>query len=313
MTTFAKTTAAATKLAAAIVLAALAALFPVPASAVAFNVVEHRDIVFAEVDGLKLAGDIYVPEGEGPFPGILSIHGGGFVGGSKNWSSLPPFMRFYASLGYVVFNVDYRLLGEGGIFPNNIKDVKCALTWMRAHAADYNIDPARIAALGESAGAYLAAMVALTANMPEFQPYIPEYADADTSVVAAVLYYAPLNFVNFENPFSRLLEAEMQRLAKIKSKKELMVFKRKYSPINYVKNAPPLFISYSDPDRTVPPDQSREMAAALKAAGKIVDVLEVTGEGMDHGFVIMSPDSEQAAEARSRSAAFLEKYLAKKD
>jgi acetyl esterase/lipase len=118
-----------------------------------------------------------------------------------------------------------------------------------------------------------------------------------------------MNFVNFENPFSRLLEAEMQRLAKIKSKKELTAFKRKYSPISYVNNAPPLFISYSDFDRTVPPDQSREMASALKAAGKIVDVLEVTGEGMDHGFVIMSPDSEQAAEARARSAAFLEKYL----
>jgi acetyl esterase/lipase len=301
--------AAARRIAAALVLTAFAALFSASASAVTYNVVEQKDIVFAEIDGLKLAGDIYAPEGEGPFPGILSIHGGGFVGGSKNWSSLPPFMRYYASLGYVVFNVDYRLLVEGGIFPNNIKDVKCALAWMRANAADYNIDPSRIAALGESAGAYLAAMVALTANMPEFQPYLPEYADADTSVVAAVLYYAPLNFVNFENPFSRLLEAEMQRLAKIKSKKELTAYKRKYSPISYVNNAPPLFISYSDPDRTVPPDQSREMVSALKAAGKIADVLEVAGEGMDHGFVIMSPDSEQAAEARARSAAFLEKYL----
>ena len=289
--------------------AAIAALLLFSRISIAGEPKVEKDILFDVQNGIELRGDMYVPDGKGPFPGILFIHGGGFVGGTKNWTSLVPLIRYFVDRGYAVFSSDYRLLKDNGIFPNNIKDSKCALAWLKTNAAKYNVDAGRIGVMGESAGAYLAGMLATTAVNPDMNSDCPIAKGVDMSVQAGVLFYPPTDFVSFEGGFSQVLRIELMRMASLKNKKQVLEFEKKYSPLTYVNSAVPLFISNSDPDRTVPPQQSHIMVEKLKKAGKTVEYLEVTGEGMDHGFVLSQPDCSQSVEAKEKAAAFLDKYV----
>ena len=152
----------------AAVRALILVLLVLPACAKAADVSVVPDIEYGVVDEHSLMGDMYVPQGQGPFPGILIIHGGGFVGGSKTSGDIVAFAKYFASQGYVVFSIDYRFINNGGMFPNNILDCKCGLGWFRGNAAAYRLDPNRIAIMGESAGAYLSAMLptVTAANLP---------------------------------------------------------------------------------------------------------------------------------------------------
>ncbi len=107
--------------------------------------------------------DIYLPEtGDGPFPVLLSIHGGAFAIGDKRDPQALPFLGSL-SRGYAAVSVNYRLSGEA-IFPAGLQDVKAAIRWLRARGNEYRLDPGRIVAWGSSSGANYAAMVAVTAG-----------------------------------------------------------------------------------------------------------------------------------------------------
>jgi len=272
----------------------------------------EKDILFDTQNGIALKGDMYVPEGAGPFPGILFIHGGGFVGGNKDGADMARLIKFFVGNGYAVFNSNYRLLKDNGIFPNNIKDSKCALAWLKVNAPKYGVDINRIATMGESAGAYLAAMVAMTPDDAESRPDCPIANGVDLSVQATVLFYPPTDFSTFQGGYIKIMEYEIRRAANIKTKEQFEAYKKKYSPVTHVAQAPPLFISYSDPDNTVPTQQGREMVERLQKADAAFDSLEVTGPGMDHGFILKSQDTPQATEARKRALALLDKYVKNK-
>ena len=94
-------------------------------------------------------------------PGLVIIHGGGWRGGDKGggvWRALP---LQYASNGYVCVSINYRLTDEGTVL-DCIADCKCAVRWLRANAAKYHVDPDRIGAFGNSAGAHLVAILGLS-------------------------------------------------------------------------------------------------------------------------------------------------------
>jgi acetyl esterase/lipase len=107
--------------------------------------------------------DFYQPKADGARtnrPAILAIHGGGWRDGDKPWAS--QFAKEFCPHGYVVFSINYRLAGRpNGTWPAQIQDVQKALKYIRANAAQFRIDPSRIASLGVSAGGHLATMVAL--------------------------------------------------------------------------------------------------------------------------------------------------------
>jgi acetyl esterase/lipase len=127
-------------------------------SAAEFEIVNHADVVFAEHDGTKLVGDLYLPKGRSKAPILVAVHGGGWQVGSKQFYRY--WGLFLARLGYAVFAVDYRL-GKPGVYPAAVYDVKAAVQFIRAKAADYDLDPDRIGLIGDSAGAHLASLVAL--------------------------------------------------------------------------------------------------------------------------------------------------------
>lgn len=130
--------------------------------------------------------DIYLPaEGDGPFPTYIFVHGGAFIAGDKQ------DVQFLLAAdginrGYAVVSVEYRK-GFESKAPNALYDVKAAIRFLRAHAAEYCLDPARFAIGGDSAGAYYAVFAAATSAVPAFagpDPANPEQSDAVQAVIA---------------------------------------------------------------------------------------------------------------------------------
>ncbi len=117
---------------------------------------KHGGIEYASGENYRLTLDVYVPEGDGPYPTILAIHGGAWRIGSKlHWIR---HAWKLAESGFVVVAINYRHAPEYP-FPAQIHDGKAAVRWMRNHAGEYKIDPDRIGGLGYSAGGHLVAML----------------------------------------------------------------------------------------------------------------------------------------------------------
>ncbi len=146
-------------------LLSLAALAMLPmagqASAAEYEMVNQTDLIYAEHDGTKLMGDLYLPKGRSKAPVLVAVHGGGWQVGNKQ--AYRYWGLFLARLGYAVFAIDYRL-GKPGMYPAAVYDTKAAIQFVRAKAAEFNLDPDRIGLIGDSSGAHLAALAALAGD-----------------------------------------------------------------------------------------------------------------------------------------------------
>src|SRR6476661_7753281 len=149
--------------------AALAATLTMTTGANAreYEVATRNDIVFAEHDGTKLLGDLYLPKGLEKAPVLIGVHGGGWQIGDrkfyKNWGT------YLAKNGYAVFAIEYRLMKPGvKTWPGAVYDTKAAVQYVRANATQLGVDPERIGMIGDSAGAHLSSLVALAGDEPLF-------------------------------------------------------------------------------------------------------------------------------------------------
>lgn len=170
----------------AVVLPALTA----PASAAEYAVSTRMNVQYVEHDGVKLTGNLYAPKGRDKAPVIVAIHGGGWQIGSpatyQHWGS------HLAKNGYAVFAIGYRLSKPGAkSYPQAVYDVKAAIQYVRANAAELNVDPARIGLMGDSAGAHLAALAALAGDEPMFSSEYRNdpHAATPVNVKAVVGFY----------------------------------------------------------------------------------------------------------------------------
>ena len=159
-------------------------LLPVAQSAV------QTDIEYGRAAGESLKLDAYVPEGAGPFPAVILVHGGGWTTGDKNGGARKGFMYpMHAPLekaGFAWFTINYRL-APAHRYPACIEDVETAIRWVKANAAKYRIDARRIALSGESAGGHLVALAAVR-------------ADASTRLAAIVPFYGVFDMVAMTTP-----------------------------------------------------------------------------------------------------------------
>lgn len=218
------------------------------------NVTVHRDVVYKEVDGIRLALDVYQPPG-GPHPAIVHIHGGGWVAGSKDGSTRTGL--FLAQRGFVTFAIDYRLAPPGGRWraPAQIEDTRDAVLWVRSHAADYGALPGRVAALGTSAGAYLALMVATTGTPGKGQ------------VDAAAALSAPIDLRAAAEKSTDPEEVEILDNYTGCSVEQCPEFFDELSPINHVDSSDaPIFLA-NGTEELIPVEQADAMQAALEEAG----------------------------------------------
>jgi pectinesterase len=140
--------------------------------------------VYAQIGEQALHVDVFYParKRKKPCPGVLLIHGGGWRSGSKEMEV--PMAQQLAKKGYVAVAVEYRLSPEAQ-YPAGIHDLKAAVRWMRAHAAEFGLDTNRIAAYGCSSGAQMASFLGTTNGMAEFEG--TEAYSAHSSKVQAVL------------------------------------------------------------------------------------------------------------------------------
>ena len=144
-------------------------------------------VTYATHDGVALLGDLYIPDGSGPFPALVAVHGGGWQQGTRvayrHWG---PHL---AKAGYVVFAVDYRLCKpQQKSYPQAVHDIRAAVQFVRFSATDLKVDGKRIGLTGNSAGAHLAALVALAGDQPVFAGAYPldPFAALSTKVKAMV-------------------------------------------------------------------------------------------------------------------------------
>jgi acetyl esterase/lipase len=234
-----------------------------------------RDIVYARAGGIDLKLDVYRPRHRPTgCPTLLQIHGGAWILGSKNEQGIPLMVEL-ASHGWVCVSADYRL-SPRATFPDHLVDLKRAIRWIREHAAEYGADPDFLVVTGGSAGGHLAALVALTANDPEYQP---GFERVDTSVAGCVAFYGVYDFADRHGVWGhaglrRLLERHVMKAPLARAPEAW----EKASPIARVRpGAPPFFVIHGTHDTMVPVAEARHFCEVLRQAGAPVVYAEIPG------------------------------------
>jgi len=265
--------------------------FHIPPADVSLIRRKWLDLPYASISQAQKL-DIYLPdEGDGTFPVVLDIHGGGFeIGDKRSMHLVNSFLRGLER-GYAVVGANYRLSGEA-TFPAGLQDVKAAIRWLRANGAAYRLDGDRIAACGGSSGGNYAAMICLTANIPELEDLSLGNPEMPCHVQAAVDWFGPTDFLKMDeqlaesglgpgdhneadSPESRYLGA---KITEIPEKVRLA------NPITYIHaDMPPILIQHGRLDPLVPVQQSICFAQELeKRVGPDrfeFDILENAGHG----------------------------------
>jgi acetyl esterase/lipase len=250
------------------------------------GVAHVRNITFAEYGKKKVRLDVYKPVDAQPGesrPGILQIHGGGWVLGDKREQGVP-LLNHLAANGWVGINANYRLSPRAK-FPDHLVDLKKAVAWYREHAEEHGADPNFLCVTGGSAGGHLAALVGLTANDPEYQP---GFEDVDTTMLAAVPFYGVYDMTNRHGRWNKNTVDKFFGPWVIGKKlaKDPEAF-RKASPMDLVRaDAPPFFVIHGSHDTLVPVEDAREFVELLRAVSQ-APVLYAEMHGAEHAFEVM--------------------------
>jgi acetyl esterase/lipase len=221
-----------------------------------------RNISFPTVDGHFETLDVYSPTTPMPVGGrpvLVAIHGGGWRRFDKRGYGARIASAFVQK-GYVVVAPNYTLSAPGKpTWPENLEDVQAAVRWVRGNAGVLGINPNEIAAIGESAGANLAALVGT---------YSPESGAHGVSgaVDAVVAFSTPTDLTTLYNESFLAGLAAAQFLGG--SPEQVPANYTAASPIDHVSpSAPPMFLVQGLQDPLIPATQSEQMAAALVAVG----------------------------------------------
>jgi acetyl esterase/lipase len=261
--------------------------------------------------------DIYLPSsGNGPFPVIVAIPGGGFLTNNKNNGEVNPELEGL-NRGYAVVCINYRLSKEAK-WPAQIDDAKAAIRFIRANARIYNLNPKKIAAWGDSTGGNLASLLGTSGSVKSTEDLTMGNANESSRVEAVVDWFGPINYLTMD---------AQNKTSGIKSKvKSVLIHNTPDSPEskvmgkaitlvpNMVKSAnpetyitpddPPFCIEHGTLDPTVPVQQSIDFATALeKAIGKNKVALTIF-QGAGHGGSQFKTSANM-----NKILSFLDKYL----
>lgn len=236
---------------------------PVPAPEQRAQPIHQPNVEYARVGGVSLRLDLAGPgEGEGPFPAVVCLHGGGWVGGERK--QMVQTIEALARRGYVAVAPDYRLAPKHR-FPAALEDCEAAVRWLRANAKAYRIDPDRIGAVGLAAGGHLACLLGT--------------ADKDKGGVQAV--------VSLSGP----TDLTRPVWGKVVVERNLVPFLggtfeqvpdayRKASPMARAgRGSAPFLFLHGSADPIVPISQAQDMAEKLRQTGVEARVVPLEGEG----------------------------------
>lgn len=228
----------------------------------------RRDIEYSRVDGASLTMDACIPEAARPAPGVIIVHGGGWVRGNRQLDVAPLFEPLSAA-GFAWFSIDYRLAADVTQFGVAIDDVQQAVRFVKSHAGEFHIDPDDLALAGESAGGQLAAMAALR-------------TDPNVSVKAVVAFYAPTDLVALVKNSEYIPERIRKSVQGTPWATFILAGLAQLSPVNSVRrDMPPFLFIHGTDDPLVPFSQSSEMCKRMRQAGASCEMYPVEGAG--HG------------------------------
>ena len=266
----------------ALVVAALAIGAAVPAAAADDGTASGRregaaievrhDFTYKEVGGTKLKLDAYIPSGGGTRPGVMVIYGGGWVLGSKELSE--PLARMVAQQGFIAFAMNYRL-APFHPFPAAVEDVQASVSWVRDHAFEFGLDPARIGSIGGSAGGHLSAMLATLGEGRR---------DRGSRIAAAASWAGPmdLNPDQFGPDAQIYVDAFLQCIGQPCDPATVAAA----SPIAHVDPSDaPILLAQGEQDQLVLPQQAVNMADALEKAGVDHRLLLLPDAGHDERLI----------------------------
>ena len=238
------------------------------------------NVPFAARGDRVLYLDIYLPhEAPGPLPLVIWVPGGGWRNCARGNRT-----AFLVDHGLATASIEYRVSSQA-IAPANVHDCKAAVRWLRAHAAEYGIDPERIGVWGASAGGHLAALLGLAAGVPELEG--AGNTDGVSSHVQAVCdFCGPTDLARLVAPPMRQQYPTLYEVTKFYlggPPEERLDLARLVSPLCHVSaDAPPMFIAHGDGDCTVPPVESSDLYHALDEVG--ADVTLHVVQGGAHGW-----------------------------
>ena len=264
---------------------------------------EHRDLVFATVDGLDLALDLYLPAGVANPPLFVWVHGGAWRDNTK--SSVP--MAFVRN-GFATASLDFRQSTQAR-FPAQVHDIKAAIRFLRARAADFGYRIDRIAIGGDSSGGHLAALVGVTNGHSELEGRVGEHRDQSSSIQAILDYYGATNLTTIltqSTPYGLgVREPALDLLlgGLPTANEETMRLARLASPVLHVDaDDPPIHILHGDQDPQMPINQSHELHGAYLELG-LDATLEVVHGSAHGGAAFLSGDR------LARALAFLRRTI----
>lgn len=256
----------------------------------------HSNVEGARYGDRVIPLEIYVPKEPGVYPGILLIHGGGWQ--ARQIENDRPLAERLAAKGYVVTQVPYRLSTEAR-YPAALHDCKAAVRFMRAHASEYKIDPARIGVIGGSAGGHLSALMGMTGDMKN-QEGDGGNAGQSTAIKACIVMAGGMDLVKSNEPKNG--EGPIKFLGPIAENRALYV---EASPITHVsKNSPPTLFIEGEKDSVK--IGRAEMQDKLRAAGVPTEL--ITLKDAPHPYWMSQPWLDETAAA---ATAWFDKYLKK--
>lgn len=239
----------------------------------------HQDVVYATVDGKQLLLDLYMPAGGTRPPLVVAVHGGQWRRGTKE---NPPLS--FVKAGFAVASLEFRQSTEAR-FPAAVHDIKAAVRFLRARAAQYGYSADRIAIAGASSGGHYAALVGVTNGHRDLEGTVGDYPNESSDVEAILSYYGASDLttilaqstpygVGVRGPALALLLGDA-----VDSAPELA---RLASPVFHVdRDDPPLLLFHGDQDPQMPINQSHELEGAYERLG--LDVRFVVVHGAGHG------------------------------
>ena len=251
------------------------------------------DVPYATRGDQTLKADVYLPEGDGPFPAVLMVHGGAWMAGNKR--TMRPAARIVASHGYTVVSINYRLAPLAK-FPSQVDDCKAAVRWLRTESDKYKLDPRRVGGYGYSAGAHLVCMLGVTDPKDGLEGRgVP--ADAvSTRLQAVVAGGAPCDLEQIP------LDARWIAYFLGGSRREVPEVYRRASPTTFVTpDDPPTFFFHGQADSLVPLKSPKALQSRLDKVGVATEFHEVVKKG--HITTFLSEDPVK------RAVKFLDRHL----
>lgn len=288
----------------------------------------YPNLPYATVGTQQLMLDLYLPtNATPPFPLVVHIHGGGWSGGSRY--PIPAVPQQLLQNGFAVASVSYRLTSQAGqygrgvsvTFPAQIHDVKGAVRWLRAHASEYNLDPARFGSFGTSAGGHLSALLGSSGNVASLEGDVGGNLGFSSRVQACGDYFGPTDILHINldvatppgstinhdapnSPESRLVgwDGIGQGIGDIRANvanpaapyPALVLACNRVNPISFVSaDDPQYFIGHGTADTSVPIMQSTRLNNALAAIAHPHEYVQAPGFG--HGYLGPATDAQAVA------------------